>query len=113
MKVEEGQVAVRHLLKGGEPKILNQGEWLRVYKNYPLARKMLERDSVIRAAMRVLTDALYTAVYRGGRVTGPIGIPGGAGVPGGGMPTDQPAPAPPPAHGGDPTAPAPPPPPGP
>jgi hypothetical protein len=114
VKVEEGQVAVRHLLKGGEPKILNQGEWLRVYKNYPLARKMLERDSVIRAAMRVLTDALYTAVYRGGRVTGPIGIPGGgAGVPGGGMPTDQPAPAPPPAPGGDPTAPAPPPPPGP
>lgn len=113
VRVEEGQVAVRHLLKGGEPKLLNEGEWLRVYKNYPLAKKLVERDSVIRAALRVLTDALETAIYRTGRSGGPASVPG-AGAPGGGMPTDQPAPAPPPPPppgGGDPTAPSPPPPP--
>jgi len=111
VRVEEGQVAVRHLLKGGEPKLLNPGEWLRVYKNYPLARKPFERDSVIRAALRALTDALNTAVYRTGRGGGPVSIPGG-GVPGGGMPADQPAPPPPPPPGGgDPSAPPPPPPP--
>ncbi len=112
VRVEEGQVAVRHLLKGGEPKVLNQGEWLRVYKNYPLARKLVERDTVIRAALRVLTDTLETIVYRTGRAGGPASIPG-AGSPGSGMPTDQPAPAPPPPPSGDPSAPPPPPPPGP
>jgi hypothetical protein len=107
--VEEGSVAVRHLLKGGDPKVLNQGEWLRVYKNYPLAKKLVERDSVVRAALRMLTDALNTAVYRSGRGPGTVSLPGGGGTPGGGMPTDVPAPPPPPPPGGDPSAPPPPP----
>jgi hypothetical protein len=111
--VEEGQVAVRHLLKGGEPKLLNQGEWLRIYKNEPLARKLVERDSIIRAAMRAISDALYTVVYRSPGGAGPVQIPGGPAGTGGGLPTDKPAPAPPPPPGGgDPTAPPPPPPPG-
>jgi len=112
VRVEEGSVAVRHLLMGGQPKVLNSGEWLRVYRNYPLAKKRLERDSVVRTALRVLTDTLETIVYRTGR-GGPATVPG-AGGPGVGMPTDQPAPAPPPPPGsGDPSAPPPPPPPGP
>lgn len=112
--VEEGQVAVRHLLKGGEPKLLNQGEWLRIYKNEPLTRKLVERDSIIRAALRAISDALYTVVYRSPGGVGPTQIPGGPAGTGGGLPTDKPAPAPPPPPGGgDPTAPLPPPPPGP
>lgn len=113
--VEEGSVAVRHLLRGGEPKVLNQGEWLRVYKNYPLSKKLVERDSVVRAAMRVLLDTLETVVYRTGRGGGSLPVPGGGTTPGGGLPTDVPAPAPPPPPpgSGDPTAPPPPPPPGP
>jgi hypothetical protein len=106
--VEEGSVAVRHLLKGGDAKVLNQGEWLRVYKNYPLAKKLVERDSVVRAALRMLTDALNTAIYRSGRGVGSVPAPGG-GTAGGGMPTDVPAPPPPPPPGGDPSAPPPPP----
>jgi len=114
VRVEEGSVTVRHLLKGGEPKVLNQGEWLRVYKNYPLAKKLVERDSVVRAALRMLTDALNTAIYRSGRGVGTVPVPGGGGPVGAGMPTDQPAPPPPPPPGsGDPSAPPPPPPPGP
>ena len=113
VRVEEGSVAVRHLLKPGEPKVLNPGEWLRVYKNYPLANKRgPERDSVIRTALRVLTDTLETIIYRTGRSPGGVPTPGG-GTPGGGIPTDQPAPPPPPPPGsGDPGAPPPPPPPG-
>jgi hypothetical protein len=38
--VDEGQVAVQHaLLPRGDPKILNPGEWIRVYKNQPLSAK--------------------------------------------------------------------------
>jgi hypothetical protein len=113
VRVEEGSVAVRHLLMGGQPKVLNSGEWLRIYRNYPLAKKRLERDSVVRTALRVVTDTLETIVYRTGR-GGPASIPGAGGPAGGGMPTDQPAPPPPPPPGsGDPSAPPPPPPPGP
>ncbi|MBM3748660.1 MAG: FecR domain-containing protein [Acidobacteria bacterium] len=113
VRVEEGAVAVRHLLKGGAERLLREGEWLRVYKDYPLAKKLVERDSVVRAALRMLTDALNTAVYRSGRGVGTMPVPGGGGIPGGGMPTDQPAPAPPPPPpgSGDPSAPPPPPPP--
>jgi ferric-dicitrate binding protein FerR (iron transport regulator) len=66
--VEEGQVAVQHsLLPRGEPKILNAGEWIRVYKNQPLTAKSMDHGGVIRAALRAAADAMYEVVYRGGR----------------------------------------------
>jgi len=106
--VEEGSVAVRHsLIASGEPKILNAGEYVRVYKNQPLARKSIDKGSVIQHGLRAAADALYTILYRMPRTGGGTGAGGGAPLPGdtGGQP---PPPPPPPDEGG---APAPPPPP--
>jgi hypothetical protein len=86
--VEEGQVAVQHrLLPRGEPKLVNGGEYLRVYKNEPLANKLVDKGSAVKYALRVLTDALYTVVYRsprGGSLpgTGAGGTGGGTTLPG-------------------------------
>jgi len=105
--VDEGQVAVQHkLLPRGEPRLLNAGEWIRVYRTQPLAQKTLDKGSVLRRALQAIADALYTAVYDspgsvgGGR--GPV-PPTGGGSPGGGLPGDTgpstPPPPPPPDLG--------------
>jgi len=111
--VEEGQVAVRHALKGGEPKLLNAGEYIRVYRDAPLAQRTIDKDKVMQHALRAITDALYTFVYRTSRTPGSP-LPGGTTGGGPGLPGDSgskaPAPPPPPGDSG-PTAPAPPPPP--
>lgn len=112
--VDEGQVAVQHkLMPRGEPKLLNAGEWIRVFKNQPLAQKKLDRGSVIESAMRAIADALYTAVYRTPKVSpgaGPVPPPTG---PGGGIPGDTgpktPPPPPPPPIDSGPGSPPPPP----
>jgi ferric-dicitrate binding protein FerR (iron transport regulator) len=109
--VEEGQVAVAHRIKVGEPKLLNSGEWLRVYRDQPLAQKSIDKGSVLRAALRAAAEAIYSTIYNNPRAqTGPT-PPAVGGGPGVGLPTDTEAPPPPPAPGGDPGAPPPPPPP--
>src|SRR6266436_2818310 len=66
--VAEGQVAVQHaLLPRGDPKILNPGEWIRVYKNQPLSAKLVDRGGVLRGAMRAAADAMYEVLYRTSR----------------------------------------------
>ena len=113
--VDEGQVAVQHaLLPRGDPKILNPGEWIRVYKNQPLSAKVVDRGGVLRGAMRAAADAVYEVIYRTSRVPTSTGggIPGGGGHPGepgdcgkvGGCKTGG-------SGGGGSTAPVPPPPP--
>jgi hypothetical protein len=112
--VDEGQVAVQHaLLPRGDPKILNPGEWLRVYKNQPLSAKTVDRGGVLRGAMRAAADAVYEVIYRGSRgvptsAGGGVPAPGSGGGTGGGTgggvgdhkgngaPPPPPAPAPPP-----------------
>jgi hypothetical protein len=76
--VEEGQVAVQHaLLPRGDPKILNAGDYIQVYKDVPLAqRPFVNKDGAIRHALRAVTDALYTLVYETPRTGSPI--PGGS-----------------------------------
>jgi hypothetical protein len=114
VQVDEGQVEVQHAKHPGKPKILNAGEWLRVYKDQPIAKSPVDKGSVFNAAVRALSDALYTAVYRN-RIPTPTGspIPGG----GGGIPlpgdtgTTPPPPPPLPGDGGGTTPPPPPPPP--
>ncbi|MCE5308458.1 MAG: FecR family protein [Acidobacteriales bacterium] len=96
--VEEGQVAVQHrLLPRGDPRLVNAGEYLRVYKNEPLTTKLIDKGSAIKYAFRSLRDALYTLVYRTPRTGG--GIPG-TGTPGGSAPlpgdVDTGTPPPPP-----------------
>ena len=90
---EEGQVEVRHLLKPGQTRVLNPGEWVRVYKNEALARKMIDNGTFLERAARAASDALYQAAInasRGGRgITGPS-TPGSPGD------HKQPVPPPPP-----------------
>ena len=112
--VDEGQVAVQHkLLPRGEPRVLNAGEWIRIYRTQPLAQKMVDKGSVLRRALQAIADALYTAIYDtpggvdAGR--GPV-PPAGGGSPGGGLPGDTgpstpPPPPPPPDPGGGPPPP--------
>ncbi|MCS6952335.1 MAG: FecR family protein [Bryobacterales bacterium] len=108
--VDEGEVEVLHARHPGQPKVLQAGEWLRVYRDQPLARSRIDKNSVLKAAFRALADALYTLVHR---TSGPAGatLPGGgtAGTP---LPGDPaPVPPPPPPLPGDGGGAAPPPPP--
>ncbi len=102
--VEEGQVAVEHrLLRFSAPKLLGQGEWIRVYKDEPLAQKSIDRGGVVRAALRAVAEALYTTMTRtpragsGGGAPPPTTGAGGGGLPGDQDPSTPPAP---PASGG-------------
>lgn len=112
--VDEGQVAVQHkLLPRGEPRLLNPGEWIRVFKNQPLAQKNLDKGSVLRSALRAITDALSTVIYDtpgAGGGSAPVPPAAGGGSPGGGLPGDTgpqtpPPPPPPPDAGGPPPPP--------
>lgn len=115
--VDEGLVEVQHAQHPGPPKFLGAGEWLRVYRNVPLATVRVGKDSALRAAFRVLADTLYTAVNRStpriplGR--SPIPGSGGGSVPlPGDTGTGTPLPPPPlPGDTGGSTTPPPPPPP--
>ena len=90
VSVEEGQVDVRHALKGGESKILNAGESIHVYKTQPLASRMIDKGMIAKRAMQALSDALYTMSTNGQRLPGKI--PGT----GGGVSGQKPLPPPPP-----------------
>ena len=104
--VEEGQVAVQHrLLPRGEPKLVNGGEYLRVYKNEPLANKLIDKGSAVKYALRVLTDALYTVVYRSPRAGGGIPGSGSGGTGGTTLPGDVDVGPPPPPPDGPPPPP--------
>jgi FecR-like protein len=116
--VEEGQVAVRHRLQPqSEPKLLNAGDYIRVYRNQPLATKSVDKGAAIQRGLRAAADVFYSIIYRpsgsGGGTTVPRGGGGGgsAPLPGdtGGTPPPPPPPPPPPTDGG---ATPPPPPPG-
>lgn len=96
--VEEGQVEVAHrLLPSSKRVFLNPGDALRIFKNEPIARNAIEKDSVWRAVLRAATDAIYTQASKGSSRTGG----GSSGGPtSGGTPSDKddtPTPPPPPA----------------
>ncbi len=101
--VEEGQVEVRHLLKAGDAKVLNPGEWVRVYKNQPLTARSIDRGAAFQRAVRAASDALYEIVWRNSRVpsggtgTGTLGGTTG-GSPGDSCKPNCPPPPPPPPH---------------
>jgi len=56
---EEGSVAVEHLLKPGKPQILTAGEWIRVYKNDPLAKASVDKSGLMQRAARMASETLY------------------------------------------------------
>jgi ferric-dicitrate binding protein FerR (iron transport regulator) len=118
VSVDEGLVDVRHRLIGGREKLVPAGEWIRVYRNVPLAQKTLDRTNVIRGALRAAADAIYTTIYRspggvsGGSVPAGGGTSGGGGLPGDHGGGKTPTPPPTKTGGGDAGPGAPPPPPG-
>jgi hypothetical protein len=93
IQVEEGQVAVQHaLLPRGNPKVINAGESITVYKNEPLEARLIDKGSVARHVLRALMDAVATSM------SGPSsggGVAGG-GASGGGSVGDTKRPEPPP-----------------
>ena len=119
VSVDEGQVAVQHaLLPSKEPKILNSGDYIRVYKNQPLAQRGVDKTPVIQQALRAASEALYRIVYQTPTSTGsPVPTTSTTG----GKSGDTKAPPPPSAPGTGsssgstqtPAPPQPPPPPGP
>ena len=102
--VEEGQVAVQHaLMPYGEPRLLNPGDYLRIYKNDPLVKNRLDKGALGQRVFNALMDVF---LYRPRGIQIPSGSPlpgGGAGgsIPGG-LPGDTgggPVPPPPPPPG--------------
>jgi ferric-dicitrate binding protein FerR (iron transport regulator) len=100
VSVEEGVVAVQHaLLPRGEPKLVGAGEYIRVFRNLPLANRQFDKGRAVQSALRALAEAFYTVIYRspgGTPSTGPGGTTGGGTT----IPGDTgttPPPAPPPA----------------
>ena len=99
---EEGQVEVRHLLRAGDPRLLGPGEFIRIYKNEPIAKKVIDKGGLMQRAARAASDAFYQIALNAQRNGGIIAhTPASTG---GGSPADTkngpPAPTtPPPAPG--------------
>jgi hypothetical protein len=96
---EEGQVEVRHLLKTGNAVVLNPTEYIRIYKNEPIARKVIDKAGLLGRAAKALSEALYQVALdeRGGAGHGTT-APGLPSDHNGGNPPPPPPPPPPPAH---------------
>ena len=78
VSVEEGEVGVRNRVLGGEV-ALHPGEYVRVFRNQPLAQRQVDRGSVAQGVLRAGVQALYDLLYR--RQAG--GVPSaGGGSPG-------------------------------
>jgi hypothetical protein len=102
---EEGIVEVSHLLKPGPSRILTAGEWVRIYKNEPVAKAKLDGGGIMQRAIRVAADLAYQAAVNArqaatvassgggtGSTVGAIGSPGDTN-----NTTAPPPPPPPPA----------------
>ena len=106
VSVEEGEVAVKHLLIYNEqPRVLRGGDRLRVYRNVPLAKAKMDKMPLMERGLRAGMDALNTILYRGGRpgsgpnipsTRGPSGDTNGGGHPEPGGPPPPPSTPPPP-----------------
>jgi ferric-dicitrate binding protein FerR (iron transport regulator) len=82
ISVEEGLVEVEHRLAPGRGVLLNTGEWLRVFRNQPLAQRQVDRGAVVQRAMRAAAQAFYDLILRRPGASG-----GGTAGTGGGVPT--------------------------
>lgn len=99
---EEGQVEVRHLLQPGNARVLNPGEYVRIYKNEPLARKVIDKGGMLERAARAASDAFYqvalNAAHNGAAIgrTGTTAPGSPADTKNGNAPPPPPPPPPPP-----------------
>jgi hypothetical protein len=95
IEVEEGVVEVRHaLLPGNAPRMLTSGESLRVYRNEPIADRLVDKGTVARQVLRSVMDAISTAAIH--TRTGGAGGTGGGAVGDTGKKIPPPPPPPPP-----------------
>lgn len=86
--VEEGVVEVQHaLLPRDNPATVKTGESIRVYKNQPIARNLLDKGTVFRQILRAFSDFVTTMSTR---TTAKINLPGGSGPLGTGPGTSSP-----------------------
>ena len=103
--VEEGVVEVRHTLQAGATKVLQAGEWIRVFRNQPLAIKYVDRGALLQRAVAAARDAAFQVLTRTPATAGHPGTPatpGSAGSPGDGCKgASCPPPPPPPPPPGD------------
>jgi ferric-dicitrate binding protein FerR (iron transport regulator) len=105
VSVDEGLVLVRSKAPAGGEKLLQPTEWIRVFKDQPLAQKM-DKGSIVRGVVRAIEDAARVALQRQVGGGGGVGTtPTSTGPQGDKKPTTA-APAPP-------STPPPPPPPSP
>lgn len=108
---EEGQVEVSHVLQPGPSKLLGPGEYVRVYKNEPIARQMIDKGSVMQRAIRAASEAFSQAALNAAHNAGTIVRTAPGATPS--TPADQnngkPAPPPPPPASSAPPPPPPPP----
>jgi len=72
VSVDEGLVLVRSKAPAGGEKLLQPTEWIRVFKNQPLAQKM-DKGSIARGVIRAIEDAARVALQR------QVGAGGGVG----------------------------------
>ena len=105
VSVEEGQVAVTHAVyPTKEPKLVNGGETLRVYKDQPFAKgPSPNRDAILQQGLRAVAEALYRIVYTPQSGASGSPLPGGGGrAPSGDTEKTAPPPPPPPPNGAPP-----------
>ena len=110
--VEEGLVGVQHrYLPVNNGKLISPGEYIRVYKNQPLAEKRIDKGQALKHAMSAGMDAVYQVILRSPHVPGGGRGPttGGSGGTVGGAPGDTKNDPPPPPTSAPPPPPPPPP----
>lgn len=106
---EEGSVEVSHLLKPGPSRILAAGEWVRIYKNEPVAKAKLDSGGILQRAARIAADLAYQAAIGARQAGSTVARTGTTGGGGGavGSPGDTNNSTPPPAPPPPPSAPPP------
>jgi hypothetical protein len=111
VSVDEGKVEVFSKAPGGGGVLLEPTQWIRVFKNQPLAQKRVDKGSIARGVLNAIKDAARVALQQrqtgaGGGVgttptttTGTGGAQGDKGGKGGSAPAPPSAPPPPPPGG--------------
>jgi ferric-dicitrate binding protein FerR (iron transport regulator) len=93
---EEGSVSVVHALKFGAERVLTPGEYIRVYRNEPLAKSLIDKNGMLQRVFHAASDAAYQAAVNGRTATAAAGHVGSAGSPGGAADKNNGGSAPPP-----------------
>jgi hypothetical protein len=102
--VDEGEVAVEHrLLPTGKAARLRDGDQIRIDREEPIAKARVAKESVLRATLGALSEAMYVIAMQSQRGGGTAGSPapgggGGTPLPGDEAPKSPPPPPPPPGN---------------